>query len=60
MAQLLRCHKLLDEAEVMAQEIDDKDEQLRIRKGVLSGGGVLYTDVMMSIIAQYPDLDPDA
>lgn len=57
--QLLNCHKLLDESEALAQEIGDEQESRKIRKGILSGGGILYTDVMMPIIGEYPDLDPE-
>ena len=60
MSQLLEAHRLLSEAEAVALQIVDSSEQERVRRGILSAGGILYTDVMMDIIRMYPDLDPDS
>ena len=61
MSMLLECHRILSEAEAVVNlRMEDSEEKTKIRRGVLSGVGVLYTDVMMDIIAQYPDLDPEA
>lgn len=43
----------------VTRQIEDSDEQSLIRQGVGDVIGRLYTEVMMPILKQYPELDPD-
>ncbi|MCB1832184.1 MAG: hypothetical protein KDH19_01870 [Geminicoccaceae bacterium] len=40
-------------------EIEDEIERVSIREGVGKSVGFLYTDVIIPILREYPDLDPD-
>jgi len=58
MDQLVQCHEAIDAAEVIAWEINDPEERDVIRKALAEASGHLYTEAMMSLISQYPDLNP--
>lgn len=49
----------INDACELVEQIADKDEMRRYRKGLGELMGHIYTDLMMPILRQYPDLDPD-
>jgi hypothetical protein len=51
-------HKLNELAESVEQ-IPDLEERKTIRRPVGQLMGLIYTDLMVPIIKEYPDLDPD-
>ncbi len=46
-------------ASELTRRIEDQNEQLEIRQGLGDVIGRVYTEIMMPILRQYPDLDPD-
>ena len=56
--ELLGCQRMLDATEVVARQIDDPSEQERIRKAIMTASGMLYTEVILGLAREYPDLDP--
>ena len=56
---LLKLDGPLNEATDLSSKIEDEEEQKTIRRGIGEIGGRVYTDLMMPIIAQYPELDPE-
>jgi len=59
MKQMLSLSHYVDEAGELTKQITDDDERYAIRKGIADIAGLIYTDVMMPLIRQYPELDPD-
>jgi len=55
---LAKCQRVLDGAEVVARKVGDPTERDRIRTAIMKASGVLYTEVMLGIISEHPDLDP--
>ena len=49
----------LNAATSLTSQIDDKEEQARMRKGIGEIMNIAYVDLMRPIASQYPDLDPD-
>lgn len=43
----------------ITRKIQDKDEQVKFRQGLGQLVGDIYTELMIPILRQYPDLDPD-
>jgi len=43
----------------ITQKIQDNDERIKFRRGLGGIIGDVYTELMIPIIRQYPDLDPD-
>lgn len=58
MDQLVKCHEAMSEAEVIAREISDPSHREAARKAILEAAGVLSTEVMFDITAEYPELHP--
>jgi len=59
MADFLALAGPLNSATVLTSQITDKNEQVTFRAGIGQIMGIVYTELMMPIIQQYPDLDPD-
>ncbi len=51
--------KYLDQIFVLSDAIQDQSEKTAFRKSIGEILGALYTDIMMPVIAKYPELDPD-
>ena len=49
----------INDAVELVEQIPDEDERKRFRKGLGEMMGHIYTDLMIPILRQYPDLDPD-
>jgi len=49
----------LQKATELSLEIPDPEEQKAVRRVIGETIGRLYTDLMIPIIRQYPDLDPE-
>lgn len=49
----------LNAATEVATAIDEIDERNAVLRGIGDIMGRVYTDLMIPIIRQYPDLDPD-
>ena len=49
----------LDKLALLAAEMTNETERNRFRKSIGEIMGSIYSDIMMPVIAQYPDLDPD-
>jgi hypothetical protein len=59
MKKLLEVGGSLSSVTLLVNEIDDKDEQKHLRKSIGEIMSRLYTELMVPIIREYPDLDPD-
>ena len=59
MDSLLVLDEPLNRATELTDQINDEEERKRFRKGIGEIGGRVYTDLMVPIIRQYPDLDPE-
>jgi hypothetical protein len=44
--------------DVLSDKIEDDDERREFRRGLVAIISA-YTDVLMSVVRQHPDLDPD-
>lgn len=49
----------MNRATALSLEISDPEEQVYVRRVVGETTNRLYVDLMLPIIRQYPDLDPD-
>lgn len=49
----------LNQATALSFEIADPEEQKAVRRVIGETTGRLYTDLLIPIIRQYPDLDPE-
>ena len=49
----------LNSAAALIEQISDKDEQILLRRGIGELMGRIYTDLMIPILKQYPEMDPD-
>jgi hypothetical protein len=49
----------LNEAAALIEQISDAEEKRELRRGIGEIMGRTFTDVVTSIIRQYPELDPD-
>ena len=49
----------INDACELVEQIADEHEMRRFRKGLGELMGHIYTDLMIPILRQYPDLDPD-
>ncbi len=49
----------LNQANCKVSELPDVDEQKLMRRGLGNLMGMLFTELQLHIIRQYPDLDPD-
>jgi len=58
MVSLLQCQKELDKAVVNAHEIIDEEERMELKKAITSAIGIVFTDAILVIAKQYPDLNP--
>jgi hypothetical protein len=58
MVSLLQCQKELDKAVVNAQEIEDEEERVKLKKAITSAIGIVFTDAILVISQQHPDLNP--
>lgn len=56
--ELLKCQRMLDQTEVLARGIKDEGERQRVRKALMTASGMLYTEVILGIASEHPDLDP--
>jgi hypothetical protein len=43
----------------ITQKIKDNEDRVRFRLGLANIIGDLYTELMIPVLRQYPDLDPD-
>ena len=59
MSQFMAMSGPLNEATRLTEAIPERSDRESIRKGLGTIMGLLYTDLMLPIIAKYPDLDPD-
>lgn len=59
MQLLLSLDEPLNEATALSRELADPEEQKAVRRVIGEVTGRIYTDLMVPIIRQYPDLDPD-
>lgn len=59
MKNLLALSEPLNSATTLIDQISSKDEQAALRRGLGELMGRIYTDLMIPIIEQYPELDPD-
>ena len=59
MASLLKLSEPLNSATHAINRISDKEEQAKARRVIGEIMNKTYTELMMPIIRQYPDLDPD-
>ena len=57
-AEIVKCHRALDAADLLSAEIEDPTERDRIRRCLAEASGLLYSDIVMEIIRKHPDLDP--
>ena len=60
MGEMLALGGPLDSATEIVDQIADKDERSNLRREIGELMGAIYTNIMLPIIRQYPDLDPDA
>lgn len=49
----------LNQATALSLQIEDLEERKAVRRVIGETTGRLYTDLMVPIIRQYPDLDPE-
>lgn len=59
MAALVELDGPFSKAAEVTLRIEDREERVKIREGLGGVIGRVYTEVMMPILKQYPDLDPD-
>jgi len=59
MELFLSLEKPLNKATDLTSKINDVIEKKAVRKVIGEITGRIYTDFMMPVIKQYPDLDPD-
>lgn len=41
------------------EQVDVEEQKLSLRRSIANLMGMLYTDIMIPVIREYPDLDPD-
>lgn len=58
MKKLLECQGNLDETIAEIEKIEDKNEQIQLKKAVASAIGLIFSDVILKVIHQHPDLNP--
>jgi hypothetical protein len=56
---LLELDGPLNKVTALSNKIENEEERKIIRRGIGEIGGRVYTDLMMPIIRQYPDLEPE-
>lgn len=59
MAALLHLGNFLGEITLLTDEIGDEAERRAFRRNVAEAMHILGYDLVMHIVRQYPDLDPD-
>jgi hypothetical protein len=59
MSDLLALSAPLNSATLLANEISDKDERERVRRAIGTVMNEIFVNLMMPIVQQYPELDPD-
>ena len=59
MRDFLELGSPLNSATLTTNEIINKEEREHFRKGIGTVMNAIYTELMMPIIRQFPDLDPD-
>ncbi|TDQ83411.1 hypothetical protein A8950_1698 [Dongia mobilis] len=59
MDALLRLGPGFNEIDALAREIEDADERGRFIRKLAEGMSVMGYELVMHIVRQYPDLDPD-
>ena len=59
MSNLLAFDEPLNSSATLVNQIPNKEEQKEFRRGIGEIVGRIYTDLMLPIIRQYPDLDPE-
>jgi len=59
LAALMRLGGPFDEISSLTYEIDDEAERSAVRRRVAEAMHILGFDLVMRIVRQYPDLDPD-
>lgn len=59
MRNLLALDEPLNSAAMLVDKIPNKEEQKEFRRGLGEIVGRIYTDLMLPITRQYPDLDPE-
>ena len=59
MSNLLALDEPLNSSATLVNQIPNKEEQKEFRRGIGEIVGRIYTDLMLPIIKQYPDLDPE-
>jgi hypothetical protein len=57
--KLLEVSQKLNELAESVEQVSDLEERKRIRRPVGQLMGLVYTDLIVPIITEYPDLDPD-
>jgi hypothetical protein len=41
------------------EQVDIDDQKITLRRGIADIMGLLYTDLMLPVIREHPELDPD-
>ena len=59
MKELLALSRPLNSATAIVDKIADEEERNKLRREIGEVMGSLYANLMLPIIRQYPDLDPD-
>ena len=59
MKDMLAMSEPLNSITILCERIGDTEERKTFRRGVGQLMDKLYADLMLPIIRQYPDLDPD-
>jgi len=57
-AEILKCHRAIDAADLLTEKIEDETERGRIRRCLAEASGSLYSDIILDIVREHPDLDP--
>ena len=58
MKHLVASLRELEDAEAVAETIDDNDEKIKIIKGLLLAFGEIEDGPIHNIVSEYPDLNP--
>ncbi len=60
MNSLMKCYEALEASELVAREIEEKELQVSITKGILLTASELEEGVMSKVVKAYPELNPFA
>jgi hypothetical protein len=59
MKNIMEVNDHLNACTLLSDQIADEKEKKEIRRGIGELLGRIYTDIMIPIISQHPDLDPN-